>query len=183
MFQFLASPINGLLLIKPQMYGDQRGYFFEAYKESEFINAGITTRFLQDNQSLSSKGVLRGLHMQKDPFAQAKLVRCLAGAIWDVAVDLRPGSPTYAQWFAVELNSENLFQLFLPTGFAHGFLTLSDKAEVLYKTSQEYHPENEIAIYWKDPNIAIEWPTIDCDYILSSRDLQNKPLQEIAHLL
>ena len=156
-FDFRQMDIPGLVLIEPKVFGDDRGYFLEIYKHSEFINAGVPEHFVQDNFSRSAKGVLRGLHYQKDPRAQGKLVRCMKGSIFDVAVDIRKGSPTYAQWAGQELSDRNNLMLYVPAGFAHGFLTLSGTAEVLYKCTAEYSPNDDRGIIWNDPDINIAW--------------------------
>jgi dTDP-4-dehydrorhamnose 3,5-epimerase len=157
-FSFTPTPLRGLLVIEPKLFDDERGFFMETYKESEFFAAGITERFVQDNHSRSRRGVLRGLHFQREPHAQGKLVRVLRGAVWDVAVDLRPSSPTQAKWHAVELSAENQLMFYLPPGFAHGFLTLSDEAELVYKCSAEYDKMSDGGLRWDDPDLAIAWP-------------------------
>jgi dTDP-4-dehydrorhamnose 3,5-epimerase len=167
-FTFTPSSLPGLVLIEPKRFDDDRGFFMGTYKESEFFAAGITERFVQDNHSRSRRGVLRGLHFQREPHAQGKLVRVIAGAVWDVAVDLRPASPTRAQWFAVELSAENQRMLYIPPGFAHGFLTLSEEAELVYKCSSEYDKASDGGLRWDDPDLAIAWPVRDV--IVSSKD-------------
>jgi dTDP-4-dehydrorhamnose 3,5-epimerase len=157
-FEFVHLEIPDVILIKPRIFKDDRGSFLETYKYSNFADAGIGEVFMQDNHSKSSRNVLRGLHYQKDPFAQGKLVRCINGAIFDVAVDMRRGSPFYSKWIAVELNEENNFILYVPPGFAHGFLALTESAEVTYKCTKEYSPEHDRGIAWNDPDIAIDWP-------------------------
>jgi dTDP-4-dehydrorhamnose 3,5-epimerase len=154
---FTTCDIPGLIIIEPKILGDSRGYFFEAYNEAIFKKNGITCDFLQDNQSQSSYGVIRGLHYQMDPHAQAKLLRVLAGRILDVAVDIRKGSPTYGKYFSIELSAENKKQLFIPAGFAHGFSVLSETAEVLYKCDNFYNKESESGIRFDDPEIGIDW--------------------------
>jgi dTDP-4-dehydrorhamnose 3,5-epimerase len=149
--------IPGLVLIEPKTFSDERGFFVEIYKHSEFLNAGVPEHFVQDNFSRSVKGVLRGLHYQKDPRAQGKLVRCMKGSIFDVAVDIRKGSPTYARWAGKELSEKNSLMLYVPAGFAHGFLTLTETAEVLYKCTAEYAPSDDRGIIWNDPDINIAW--------------------------
>ncbi|MFN8670840.1 MAG: dTDP-4-dehydrorhamnose 3,5-epimerase [Candidatus Sericytochromatia bacterium] len=156
-FNFKELDIKEVILIEPKVFKDSRGFFVESYKKSEFHNIGIKDDFIQDNHSLSSKGVLRGLHYQLNPKAQAKLVRCTKGEIFDVAVDIRLNSPTYGKWVGSILSEENKNLLYVPVGFAHGFLVLSEKAEVLYKTSEEYSPENDAGIFWNDPEININW--------------------------
>ena len=149
--------IEGLKIITPAVFGDARGYFMETYSERDFKEAGINAVFVQDNQSASSKGVLRGLHFQKQ-FPQDKLVRVVRGEVYDVAVDLREGSPTFGKWHGVYLSEENKKQFFVPKNFAHGFLVLSDYAEFCYKCSDFYHPDDEGGIFYKDPDICVKWP-------------------------
>jgi dTDP-4-dehydrorhamnose 3,5-epimerase len=156
-FEFTRLAISDVIQVQPKVFGDNRGFFVETYKYSEFNNFGITEVFVQDNHSKSSKNVLRGLHYQKQPKAQAKLVRCTQGEIIDIAVDIRVGSPTYAKWVSLLLSAENNSMMYVPAGFAHGFLVLSETAEVLYKTSDEYSPENDAGIRWDDPEIGIDW--------------------------
>jgi len=156
-FEFESLTPDGLVLVKPRVFADARGFFVESYKKSDFIKAGITAEFVQDNHSKSSKGVLRGLHYQRGAAAQGKLVRCTAGAIMDVAVDVRKASPTFGKWVAVELNAQNAHMLYIPPGFAHGFLVLSESAEIMYKCTAEYVPAADIGIIWNDPDIAVTW--------------------------
>ena len=151
--------IKGLYVIEPTVHGDERGYFMETYNYNDMKEAGIDAVFVQDNQSLSTKGVLRGLHYQKE-HPQGKLVRVIRGAVFDVAVDIRKGSDTYGRWFGVELSAENKKQFYISPGFAHGFIVLSDVAEFCYKCTDFYHPEDEGGIAWKDPSIGIEWPGV-----------------------
>lgn len=151
------TDIEGLLVIRPKVFEDSRGYFFESYNEQLFREAGIDIHFVQDNQSRSSYGVIRGLHMQKEPHAQSKLLRVLEGAIFDVAVDLRRGSATYGKWYGLEITSANHMQLLIPAGFCHGFSVLSEKATVLYKCDAFYHPGSEAGIRYDDPELAIDW--------------------------
>jgi dTDP-4-dehydrorhamnose 3,5-epimerase len=158
-FSFLNLEIPDVKLVTPDYYVDERGYFLESYKESEFFTNGINTKFVQDNFSHSVKGVLRGLHYQKNPKAQAKLVTALKGEIFDVAVDIRKNSPTYGKWVGEILSEKNHKLLYIPEGFAHGFCVLSEEADVLYKVNQEYSPENERGIIWNDPEIDIMWST------------------------
>lgn len=150
-------PIKGLYEIEPKVFGDERGYFMETYNKIDFEEAGLKMNFVQDNQSMSVKGVLRGLHYQKE-HPQGKLVRVIKGTVFDVAVDLRKGSPTFGKWHGVELSEENKKQFYIPEGFAHGFLVLSDTAEFCYKCTDFYHPEDEGGLAWNDPEIGIEWP-------------------------
>ena len=157
-FHFRHLEIPEILLIEPKVFSDARGVFMETYKYSDFVQHGISENFLQDNYSRSSSGVLRGLHYQKDPHAQGKLVQCLRGKIFDVAVDMRKSSPTFSRWVSAELSAENGFMLYVPPGFAHGFIVLGDSADVLYKCTREYSPENDRGIIWNDPDINILWP-------------------------
>ena len=154
-----ATKIPGLLVIEPRVFGDERGFFFESFNEQAFnAGTGNTLKFVQDNHSKSVKGVLRGLHYQLPPKAQGKLVRVVQGEVFDVAVDIRKDSPTFGQWVAETLSADNKKQLWIPPGFAHGFLTLSDSAEFLYKTTDYWSPEHERAIIWDDPTLKIDWP-------------------------
>jgi dTDP-4-dehydrorhamnose 3,5-epimerase len=163
--------MNPVKLIEPRRIGDDRGWFMEVYSEKAFAELGIADRFVQDNHSMSRQtGVLRGLHFQTPPFAQAKLVRCLRGAIWDVAVDLRSGSPTFGRWVAAELSAQNGRQLFVPVGFAHGFLTLTEDAEVAYKVSAPYSREHDGGVRFDDPDIGVAWPLAGRTPVLSPKD-------------
>ena len=157
-FDFQKTEIPGLLVITPQVFSDDRGFFLESWKLSVFREAGIKEEFVQDNHSLSSRGVLRGLHFQKEPEAQGKLVRVITGAVWDVAVDIRKDSESYGKWFALELTEENHRMFYIPPGFAHGFYTLRDNTHFLYKCTREYAPEYDSGIIWDDPDLAINWP-------------------------
>lgn len=161
--------IEGLCVITPAVHGDERGYFMETYNAKDMKEAGLDITFVQDNQSMSTKGVLRGLHYQKE-FPQCKLVRVIHGNVFDVAVDLREGSATYGKWYGLELSAENKKQFLIPRGFAHGFLVLSDEAEFCYKCDDFYHPEDEGGIAWNDPYIAVEWPKLDVPFLLSEKD-------------
>ena len=169
-FKFQETEIEGVFIIEPTVFGDDRGYFMETYHEREFREAGIDANFVQDNQSKSRKGVLRGLHYQKQ-YPQAKLVRVLSGEVFDVAVDVREGSKTYGKWVGVVLTGENKKQMFIPKGLAHGFLVLSETAEFSYKCDDFYHPEDEVGIRWDDPTLAVEWPQTGIAPILSQKDL------------
>lgn len=162
-------PIAGLCEIQPKVFGDERGYFFESYSEKDFHDAGLTMSFVQDNQSLSKKGVLRGLHFQKN-HPQGKLVRVIQGEVFDVALDIRTDSPTYGKWHAVLLDGKKQNQFYIPEGFAHGFLVLSETALFAYKCTDFYYPEDEGGILWNDRTIAVSWPRIDIPYILSKKD-------------
>ena len=175
-FTFTESSIKGVYIIDVKTFGDNRGYFMETYKESDFAVAGLNYKFVQDNQSSSRKGVLRGLHFQKT-HPQAKLVRVLKGEVFDVAVDLRKGSDTYGKWVGVLLSEKNKRQFLIPRGFAHGFLVVSDYAEFAYKCDEFYHPEDEGGIIYNDPDIAIEWPEVG-KVILSEKDKKNPTLAE-----
>jgi dTDP-4-dehydrorhamnose 3,5-epimerase len=165
------TTIQDLVIINPTIFNDERGYFFEAYNKAKFHENGITYNFIQDNQSFSTKGVIRGLHLQINPFAQAKLVRVLQGEILDVAVDLRKNSPTYGQHFSVVLSGENKKQLMVPPGFAHGFSVLSETASVLYKVDQLYDKESERGIRYDDASLAIDWQVDRNEVIVSEKDL------------
>ncbi len=167
----IATPLQGCLVIEPVIYRDSRGYFYESYQQEKFRLHGIEADFVQDNQAFSTKGTLRGLHYQTGSSAQAKLIRVLAGSIFDVAVDIRPESPTYGQHYGIELNDENHRQLFIPAGFAHGYLTLSDTALVFYKCDQYYDPAAEGGLRYNDEELNISWPETDpAALILSERD-------------
>lgn len=155
--------IKGLCIIEPAVHGDSRGYFTETYNQRDMAEAGLNMVFVQDNQSMSAKGVLRGLHFQKE-FPQGKLVRAIKGTVFDVAVDLRGGSDTYGKWFGVELSEENHKQFYIPEGFAHGFLVLTETAEFCYKVTDFYHPGDEGGLAWNDPAIGIEWPQLTGEY-------------------
>ncbi len=175
-FTFTETKIRGVYIIDVKTYGDARGYFMETYKETDFRAAGLDYTFVQDNQSSSRRGVLRGLHFQKQ-FPQAKLVRVLRGEVFDVAVDLRKGSETYGKWVGEILSGENRRQFLIPRGFAHGFLVLSETAEFAYKCDQVYHPEDEGGLLWNDPDIGIRWPEAG-EIILSEKDKKNPTLAQ-----
>lgn len=174
-FEFKPQEIKDVILVEPKVFDDARGFFMETYKKSDFFANGIDVEFNQDNHSKSTKGVLRGLHFQKAPHAQAKLVRCSKGRIYDVAVDIRKGSSTFGKYVKVELSEENKRMLFIPEGFAHGFVALSDEVELLYKASGEYCPEADCGIIWNDSDINIDW-NIDFEPILSEKDKAQKTL-------
>ncbi len=178
-FKFKKLTIPDVLLIEAKSFPDERGFFLESYKESSFIENEIKTKFVQDNFSHSSKGVLRGLHYQKNPKAQAKLVIVMRGEIFDVTVDIRKNSPTYGKWISEILSEKNHKLLYIPEGFAHGFCVLSNEADVLYKVSQEHSPEHERGIIWNDPQLAIKWP-IDKP-IISKNDLHLPTLKDADH--
>ena len=166
----IKTAIEGVVIIEPRIFEDARGYFFESFSQREFDEKVARITFVQDNESKSSYGVLRGLHFQKPPYAQSKLVRCVKGAVLDVAVDIRKGSPTYGKHVAVELTEDNHRQFFIPQGFAHGFSVLSDVAVFQYKCDNFYHPEAEGAIAWNDPQLAIDWQLPANDVLLSEKD-------------
>jgi dTDP-4-dehydrorhamnose 3,5-epimerase len=167
--------LPGLVLIEPRVFRDERGYFFESWSKSKYDELIGPVDFLQDNESRSVKGTLRGLHFQREPYAQAKLVRVIEGSVYDVAVDIRPGSATYGKWYGVELSGENKLQFYIPKGFAHGFLVLSDTAIFSYKVDAPWNKDSEGAIRWDDPNVGIEWPMSTNQLILSEKD-RNAPL-------
>ncbi len=169
--EYIKTDIEGVFILKPRVFADSRGYFFESFSQREFDENVAPTRFLQDNQSRSVFGVLRGLHFQKPPHTQAKLVRCTQGRVLDVAVDIREGSPTYGRHVAVELSEENHLQLFVPRGFAHGFAVLSDVAVFEYKCDNYYAPESEGGISIKSPELDIEWPVGLDEAVLSPKDI------------
>lgn len=171
-FIFEEQSIKGAFIITPQVFGDDRGYFMETYKKDLFEPAGIKGEFVQDNESCSSKGVLRGLHFQKE-HTQGKLVRVCQGIVYDVAVDVRPGSDTYGQYIGVELNSESKNMFYIPPGFAHGFLVMSETAVFVYKCTDIYDPASEGGIPWNDETLAIKWPELDVPYITSAKDEQH----------
>ena len=177
-FKFTNTKIEGMFLVEPAVFEDNRGYFMETYNENDFKDAGYDLTFVQDNQSKSSKGVLRGLHLQVN-YPQGKLVRVIKGEVFDVGVDLRKDSDAYGEWFGAILSDENKKQLFIPEGFAHGFLVLSDEAEFVYKCTEFYHGDDEGGIKWDDPDIGIDWPLDDIDeIILSDKDKEWKTLKE-----
>jgi dTDP-4-dehydrorhamnose 3,5-epimerase len=179
-FTFTKLAIPEVVLVEPKVFGDDRGFFMETFKESEFKDHGIAGDFCQDNHSLSSKGVLRGLHFQLDPHAQGKLVRVIRGKVFDVAVDIRKGSPTYGKWVSEELSSKNKRMLWVPQGFAHGVLVLEDDTELLYKVSgAEYNPEKERCILWDDPSINIDWPLKEV--LLSDKDKEAVELANVEN--
>jgi dTDP-4-dehydrorhamnose 3,5-epimerase len=172
-FNFIKTEIDGVIIVETKVFGDNRGYFMETYEERKFYEGGITVKFVQDNQSKSTKGVLRGLHFQKT-HPQAKLVRVIKGEVYDVAVDLRKESPTYGKYVGAVLSAENKKQFFIPRGFAHGFLVLSDEAEFCYKCDDFYHPEDEGGLMWNDPTVGIDWPLDGIETLnLSEKDTKN----------
>lgn len=176
--KIIKTPIEGLLVLEPQLFRDARGYFVETYNEQRYHEAGIDARFVQDNQSCSTYGVVRGLHFQRPPYTQAKLVCCTQGRVLDVAVDLRKDSKTFGQWFSVELTEENHRQFFIPRGFAHGFSVLSEKAVFTYKCDNLYHPEADGGILLSDPDLNIDWQVPDSHRILSEKDTKHPLLKD-----
>lgn len=181
-FEFEKLKIKDVILVKPKVFADNRGFFLESYKKSDFINAGIDVDFNQDNHSKSTKGVLRGLHYQLPPYGQAKLVRCIRGKIFDVAVDIRKDSETFGQWVGEILSEENKHMLYIPIGFAHGFVVLSDEAELIYKASGEYSPSHDRGIRWDDPTINVEWGS-DLEPIISEKDNKQPFFKDNKELL
>ncbi|GJA12047.1 dTDP-4-dehydrorhamnose 3,5-epimerase [Aeromonas caviae] len=176
----IKTAIPDVLIFEPKVFGDERGFFFESFNHKLFEEAvGYPVTFVQDNHSKSSKGVLRGLHYQLPPYAQGKLVRCVAGEVFDVAVDIRKSSPTFGQWIGVHLSAENKRQLWIPEGFAHGFVTLTETAEFLYKATNYYNPKSEGAILWNDKEIAITWPKEIEPPTLSEKDRVANTLSSI----
>ncbi|MBR1958436.1 MAG: dTDP-4-dehydrorhamnose 3,5-epimerase [Tidjanibacter sp.] len=177
----IRTDIEGVLVIEPQVFGDERGYFFESFNAERFLaQTGLRVEFVQDNESSSKRGVLRGLHFQREPYAQAKLVRVVQGRVIDVAVDIRPGSPTFGKYVATELSGENHRQMFIPKGFAHGYVVLEDDTVFQYKCDEYYHPESEAGIAWNDPQIGIEWPLSEDEIILSDKDRKHLTLKELC---
>ena len=172
----IKTDIEGVVIIEPEVFGDSRGYFMESFSQRVFEREVAPVRFVQDNRSYSRYGVVRGLHYQREPYAQSKLVSCVVGRVLDVAVDIREGSPTYGKHVAVELSAENHRQLFIPKGFAHGFAVLSEEALFEYKCDEFYHPEAECGIAWNDPRIGIDWRLPKEDVILSAKDSNYKNL-------
>lgn len=180
--KYIQTEIPEVLLFEPKVFGDERGFFFESFNHLQFEKAvGYAVTFVQDNHSKSSQGVLRGLHYQAAPHAQGKLVRCISGEVYDVAVDIRPDSPDFGRWVGVHLSAENKRQLWIPAGFAHGFVTLSETAEFLYKTTDYYHPESEGAIIWNDSDLNIIWPT--SNITLSQKDQVAPPLSSYVEAM
>jgi len=176
--QFTKTNIQDVFIIDPQVFGDERGYFFESFNQKQFEEHVGKIDFIQDNESKSSKGVLRGLHFQKPPFTQSKLLRCIEGEVLDVVVDLRKESPTYKQYLSVVLSGDNKKQIFVPRGFAHGFLVLSDKATIAYKVDNYYAPDYDSGIAWNDEDIAVDWGVSIDDVQLSGKDKELKPLSQ-----
>jgi dTDP-4-dehydrorhamnose 3,5-epimerase len=177
----IRTPIEGLVVIEPQVFGDDRGYFMETYNRQVFADAGLHMTFVQDNQSMSKKGVLRGLHLQMQ-FSQGKLVRVISGEVYDVGVDLRRGSPTYGKYYGTILSGENKKMLYIPEGFAHGFLVLSNEAVFTYKCTEFYHPEFESGVAWNDPDIGIDWPLDGIEPLLSEKDKKLPLLRDAGYM-
>lgn len=178
--EIIETKLKGVVVIKPKVFEDARGYFFESYNEQVFLNAGLKLNFVQDNQSLSQKGVLRGLHFQNQPHAQGKLVRVITGSVFDVAVDIRKDSPTYGQWFGLELTAQNKWMMYIPEGFAHGFVTLENNTIFSYKCTNFYNKPSEDCLLWNDPDIGINWP-LDKP-LLSDKDLDGKTFRNFVSL-
>ncbi|MFH1025198.1 MAG: dTDP-4-dehydrorhamnose 3,5-epimerase [Nitrospirota bacterium] len=176
LFIFQPLDIPEIILIEPRRFVDTRGFFMETYKYSDFLRNGIQEHFVQDNYSRSVRGVLRGLHYQRNPHAQGKLVQCIRGKIFDVAVDIRKGSPTFMQWISTELSEENNRMFYVPPGFAHGFVVVSEIADVIYKCTKEYSPEDDRGIIWNDPDIQIQWPIQEP--VLSEKDSRHPLLRD-----
>ena len=180
-FEFEKTDIEEVIVIKPKIFGDERGFFLETYKKDDFEKAGITENFIQDNHSKSKKGVIRGIHFQRGKFAQAKIVRCIKGALWDVAVDLRKGSKTFGKYFAIELSEANKYILYIPRGCGHGFATLTEDVEMEYKNDNLYSFENETGIIWNDPDLNIKWPI--ANPIVSEKDKKWSTFKEFKKTL
>ena len=180
--EVIKTEMEGVVIIEPRIFTDERGYFYESFSQREFEEKVCRTTFVQDNQSKSSYGVLRGLHFQKPPYSQSKLVRCIKGAVLDVAVDIRKGSPTFGKYVAVELTEENHRQFFVPRGFAHGFAVLSDEAVFQYKCDNFYNKESEGAVAWNDPQLGIDWRVPADRIILSEKDKLSKSVAEAEYL-
>lgn len=176
----VKTPIDGLLIIEPRVFHDARGYFVETYNEQRYREAGVDAMFVQDNQSCSTYGVVRGLHFQKPPYTQAKLVSCTKGRVLDVAVDLRKESPTYGKWFSVELSEENHRQFYIPRGFAHGFSVLSEQAVFTYKCDNLYHPEAEGGLLLSDPDVAIDWQVPEDKRVISEKDTKHPLFKDLV---
>ena len=178
-FEFKETTLPGVVIVQPRRFDDPRGFFMETYKKSDFVAAGIDEEFCQDNHSFSCKGVLRGLHFQSSPHAQGKLVRVIKGAVWDVAVDLIPGSATYGQYYGIELTEENGTMFYIPPGFGHGFLTLRDDTHFLYKCTAEYAPAADGGVKWDDPDLNVPWP-LDSEALVSEKDAKLPYLKDLS---
>ena len=177
--EVIKTAIDGVFILEPRIFNDARGYFFESFSGREFEEKVCRTTFVQDNESMSSYGVMRGLHFQQMPYTQSKLVRCVKGAVLDVAVDIRKGSPTYGQHVAVELTEENHLQFFIPRGFAHGFAVLSETAQFCYKVDNVYAPHEEVTLFYNDPHVAVQWPIKAEEMLLSEKDKKGLGFEEI----
>ena len=177
--EVVKTNIEGVVIIEPRLFKDDRGYFFESFSQREFDEKVRPIKFVQDNESMSSYGVMRGLHFQTMPYSQSKLVRCVKGAVLDVAVDIRKGSPTYGQHVAVELTEENHRQFFIPRGFAHGFAVLSETAQFCYKVDNVYAPHEEVTLFYNDPHVAVQWPIKAEEMLLSEKDKKGLGFEEI----
>ncbi len=179
--KFEATPLDGVMVIQPRVFGDERGFFMESWNARTFAEGGLDLNFVQDNHSRSSRGILRGMHFQTEQ-VQGKLVRVTAGAVYDVVVDLRQSSSSFGQWFGIELRAEQHTMLWMPPGFAHGFLVLSDSADFLYKTTDYYHPESEVSLAWDDPTVGINWPLADGEKpLLSDKDAAGLSWKDIPY--
>lgn len=176
---FTATPLEGVWVIEPAVFADDRGFFLESYHKQKFAEHGITEEFVQDNHSFSKKNVVRGLHFQHPPYAQSKLVRVIQGEVFDVAVDIRPQSPTFGKWFGVHLSAENKKMLYIPVGFAHGFCVVSETADFTYKCGAPYNQQADGGIFWNDPAIGIEWPVTPDSALLSEKDIQLPKLSQL----
>lgn len=181
-FVFEETTIKDLIIISPRIFTDVRGYFYESFKESDFISAGIKEKFVQDNHSFSVKNVIRGLHFQKYPHGQGKLVRCIRGKVWDIAVDVRKNSKTFGKYFSIELSEENKKMIYIPPGFAHGFVSLTEHTEILYKCTAEYAQGSDGGIRWDDPELNIKWPVKKKDAIISDKDKALPYLSELKDI-
>jgi dTDP-4-dehydrorhamnose 3,5-epimerase len=178
--KFTPSEIEGVWVIEPRVYEDARGFFYESYRRSEFADHGIGDEFVQDNHCYSAKGVLRGLHFQREPHQQSKLVRAVRGRVFDVILDIRKKSKTFGKYLGIELSAENRKILYVPVGFAHGYCVLENGTEVLYKVSTVWSPPHEAGIVWNDPDLKIAWPKLDCPYQISERDRSYPTLKEYS---
>jgi dTDP-4-dehydrorhamnose 3,5-epimerase len=179
--EITKTHIDGLWIIEPKVFGDKRGYFIETYRESMYKEAGISSRFIQDNESMSNRGVIRGLHYQIEPYSQAKLVRVIQGMVFDVALDLRKNSPSFGKWFGVVLSGENKKQFYIPKGFAHGFSVLKDETIFAYKCDNIYNPESERGIKYNDPSLEIDWMIKPEEAIISEKDLNNPTIADAEY--
>lgn len=177
--RFITAPLSGVYIIEPEIHKDDRGYFFESYHRQKFVDAGISDDFVQDNQSLSSRGTIRGLHFQKEPHGQSKLVRVLNGSVYDVVVDIRPESETFGRWFGINLTAEKNNMMYIPVGFAHGFCVTSETAIFAYKCGELYNQEAETGIRYNDPDFNISWPVNKSEIVVSDKDLKLPTFREL----